>query len=37
MLPDLYNNRNIGNNYSNNIGSKIIINRRLKPLVNKKI
>ena len=37
MLPDLYNNRNIGNNYSNNIGSKIIINRRLKPLINKKI
>ena len=37
MSPDLYNNRNIGNNYSNNIGSKIIINRRLKPLVNKKI
>ena len=32
-LPNIYNNKGLGNNYSNNI----IINRRLKPLVNKNI
>ena len=37
LLPNIYNNKNIGNNYSNNIGSKIIINRRLKPIIPKKI
>ena len=37
ILPNLYNNKNLGNNYSNNNGGKIIINRRLKPLINKKI
>ena len=36
LLPNIYNNKNIGNNYSNNIGSKIIINRRLKPIIPKK-
>ena len=37
LLPNIYNSKNIGNNYSNNIGSKIIINRRLKPIIPKKI
>ena len=32
-LPNIYNNKGLGNNYSNNI----IINRRLKPLVNKNV
>ena len=32
-LPNIYNNKGLGNNYSNNI----IINRRLKPLINKNI
>ena len=32
-LPNIYSNKGLGNNYSNNI----IINRRLKPLINKNI
>ena len=32
-LPNIYNNKGLGNNYSNNI----IINRRLKPIINKNI
>ena len=35
-LPNIYNNKSLGNNYSNNIGNKIIINRRLKPILTKK-
>ena len=35
-LPNIYNNKSLGNNYSNNIGNKIIINRRLKPILSKK-
>ena len=37
MLPNIYSNQSIGNNYSSSIGNKIIINRRLKPIINKKI
>ena len=37
LLPNIYSNQSIGNNYSSSIGNKIIINRRLKPIINKKI
>ena len=37
MLPNIYGNKSLGNNYSSNIGNKIIINRRLKPIIPKKI
>ena len=37
LLPNIYSNKSLGNNYSSNIGNKIIINRRLKPLISKKI
>ena len=37
LLPNIYSNKSLGNNYSSNIGNKIIINRRLKPLLSKKI
>ena len=36
LLPNIYSNKSLGNNYSSNIGNKIIINRRLKPLISKK-
>ena len=37
VLPNIYNNKSVGNNYTSNIGNKIIINRRLKPIIAKKI
>ena len=37
LLPNIYSNKSLGNNYSSNIGNKIIINRRLKPILSKKI
>lgn len=35
ILPNIFNNRSIGENYSND-PSKIIINKRLKPLIGRK-
>ena len=37
ILPNIYSNKNNGSNCGNNIGNKIIINRRLKPIIPKKI
>ena len=37
LLPNIYSNKSLGDNYSNNTGNKIIINRRLKPIISKKI
>ena len=37
MLPNIYGSKSFGNNYASNVGNKIIINRRLKPIIPKKI
>ena len=37
MLPNIYGSKSLGNNYASNVGNKIIINRRLKPIIPKKI